>query len=326
MYPHCLMTIMLGILLIGCSLPTTQAAEPQDPQATPKGVRITPDVVYGHKYGMALTFDIYQPKKQNGAGIIRIISGGYLSVWIPRYKQTEKGLRYLASEEYSQLYRNTFDGREVDQLLFRGFTVFEVRHGSNPKFDMAEIVGDLRRAVRFIRFHAHEYGVDAERLGLKGASAGGHLALMLGTTAEVGIPQSTETVVEKFFPRTPEEFEKGSGRVAAVVVFYATPVIPRIPAVLKQMPALDLEKKQDWEFSPVNFASSDDPPTLIIHGDKDTTVPIFLGELMYQALLKTGVKTKFVKIPGAGHGFAGKDADQALMETVSWFEEHLKVK
>jgi dienelactone hydrolase len=298
MYPHCLMTIMLGILLIGCSLPTTQAAEPQDPQATPKGVRITPDVVYGHKYGMALTFDIYQPKKQNGAGVIRINSASYNSIWIPRYKRTPKGLLYLSSEELSQLYGNRFSGREVDQLLFRGFTVFEVRHGSNPKFDMAEIVGDLRRAVRFIRFHAHEYGVDAEKLGLKGASAGGHLALMLATTADVGIPQSTEKVL---LPQTPEEFEKGSGRVGAVVAFYAMSVIPRTPAVLKQLPALDLEKEQCREFSSIYFVSSDDPPTLIIHGDKDPFVPISLSESMYQALLKAGVKSKFVKIPGAGH-------------------------
>jgi dipeptidyl aminopeptidase/acylaminoacyl peptidase len=83
--------------------------------------------------------------------------------------------------------------------------------------------------------------------------------------------------------------------------------------------------EQRREFSPINFVSPDDPPTLLIHGEKDTQIPISSSESMYQALLKAGVKTKFVKIPGAGHG-PDKEADQVLKETLSWFEEHLKVK
>lgn len=325
MYKCYLIVFVIGMLLTGCVSLSEKEVKKQDQLAAVEEVKITPDVVYGHKYGMALTFDVYQPKKQNGAGIIRIISGSYYSVWMPRYKRTSKGLSYLSSEELLPLYGSRFSSRETDQLLSSGFTIFEVRHGSNPKFDMSEIIGDLRRAVRFIRFYAHEYDVDPERLGLRGASAGGHLALLLGTTSDVGIAKSTDPT-EQLIKRVPEEFENGSGRVAAVVAFYSMSVIPRMPVVLKQLPKLDLEKNQDKEFSPINFASSDDPPTLIIHGDKDTTVPVFLGELMYQALVKAGVETKFVKIPGAGHGFVGKDEDQAIMETVKWFEEHLKVK
>lgn len=323
MCKHYLIIFVAAILLTGCISLSEKEVKKQDQLKATEGIQITPDVVYGHKYGMALTFDMFQPKKQNGAGIIKINSMGYYSVWMPHYKRTQEGFRYLSSEESAQLYGPFFAGRDIELALSRGFTVFVVRHGSYPKFDMAEIVGDLRRAVRFIRFHAHEYGVDSERLGLGGSSAAGHLALLLGTTADVGIPHSTE---KELFPLTPEEFEKGSARVAAVVANSSMSVIPRMPDVLKQLPALDLEKNQDKEFSPVNFASSDDPPTLIIHGEKDTTVPVFLGELMYQALVKAGVKTKFVKIPGAGHGFVGKEADQAVNETLNWFEEHLKVK
>jgi pimeloyl-ACP methyl ester carboxylesterase len=326
MYHRYLITAVLGILLTGCTPLPTQAAEQQDPKEAPKGVRITPDVVYGHKFGMALTFDMFQPKKQNGAGIIYIQSGGWHSIWGPLYKQTPTGLRSLTREELIGREK-ALGATDFNILLARGFTIFEVRHGSSPKFNMAEIVGDLRRAVRFIRFHARKYGVDPERLGLWGGSAGGHLALLLGTTSEVGIPKPTK-IAELLIPNAPEEVEKCSGRVAAVVALCPPSVLqrPKDPIIMKIITALDMKDEQYREFSPLYFVSPDDPPTLLIHGEKDTDVPISLSESMHQALLKAGVKTKLVKIPNAGHSFFDKDADQVLRETLSWFEEHLKVK
>jgi acetyl esterase/lipase len=315
MYHRYLITVVLGILLTGCASLPTQAAEQKDPNATPKGVRITPDVVYGHKYGIALTFDVFQPEKQNGAGVIFINSQAWYSIWTPIdiREESKRSIKEYASVDFNP-------------LLQKGFTIFEVRHGSSPKFDMAEIVGDLRRAVRFIRFDSRKYGVDPERLGLWGGSAGGHLALLLGTTSDVGIPKSTDPI-EQFGKRAPEEHEKGSGRVAAVVALCPPTVLqrPENPAIMKIAPALDMKDEQYREFSPLYFVTPDDSPTLLIHGEKDTSVPISMSESMYQALLKVGVKTKFVKIPGAGHG-PDKEADQVLKETVSWFEEHLKVK
>src|SRR5438552_5973268 len=59
--------------------------------------------------------------------------------------------------------------------LFRS-TVFAVFHGSQPKFQVPEVISDLNRAVRFIRAHADEYGIDSNRIGITGGSAGGHLS------------------------------------------------------------------------------------------------------------------------------------------------------
>jgi len=89
------------------------------------------------------------------------------------------------------------------------------------------------------------------------------------------------------------------------------------------VPALVLTEEQCREFSPINFVTPDDAPALILHGDKDTLVPLYEGESMHQALVKAGVKSKFVTIPGADHGFVGGDADRAMQETLSWFEEQL---
>jgi dienelactone hydrolase len=316
MYQRCLIAVTLVIFLVSCTAPTTE--ETQDPNVTPEGVRITPDVVYGHKFGMALTFDLFQPENQNGAAVIFLNSGGWVSFLPDFYKQIPEGLRLVTREELQKKTLN-IEQFHIKPLLEKEITVFSVRHGSAPKFEMHEIVADLRRAVRFIRFHAEEYGVDPERLGVWGGSAGGHLSLLLGTTGDVGNSDATE------------EFEKGSGRLAAVVACFPPTDLQRIvefrkksnPDILEQLPVLDLETEQLREFSPINFISSDDAPALIIHGDKDPGVPILEGESMHQELLKAGVESKFVTIQGAGHGFFDEDADRALAETVSWFEEHL---
>lgn len=235
------------------------------------------------------------------------------------YKKTTEGIRLATDSEILQMLPQLQEGPSIKPFLDRGFTYFDVRHGSSPKFEMHEIVSDLRRAVRFIRFHADEYDVDAERLGLQGGSAGGHLSLLLATTAEIGNSEVTE------------EFEKGSGRVAGVVAYFPPTDLNSFvrdfresdPEILKQLPVLDISDDQLKEYSPINFVTADDPPILIIFGDKDF---VNQGELMYQALQEAGVESKFVVIPGAGHGFEGEDAELALTEAMSWFEEHLAEK
>lgn len=130
-----------------------------------------------------------------------------------------------------------------------------------------------------------------------------------------------------------DEFEKNTGRVAAVAAYFPVTDFRMVdsirkdnPDILKQFPAMDLRENQSREYSPINFVSSDDPSTLIVHGDKDPLVPINQGESMYQALQRAGVESKFVTIPGAGHGFEGEDTDRALSECLSWFEQHLVEK
>lgn len=275
---------------------------------------ITKDVVYGHKFGLAMTFDVYQPQERNGAAVIFINSGGWYSPAFNFDAPTGEGSRFLTDAEIDQAdsIHREFGPR---LLMESGFTVFNVRHGSSPRFEMPEIVADLRRAVRFILDRASEYGVDPERIGLWGGSAGGHLTLLLGTTSEIGNVDASD------------DFESKPGRVAAAVAYFPVTDLQRFvrdrPELVDWFPALDLGPEQYRDLSPIHFASPDDPPTLIIHGDLDTLVPILEGESMYQALLASNVNSGFIVIEGAEHGFKAEDADSALAETVSWFQEHL---
>jgi acetyl esterase/lipase len=273
------------------------------------------DVIYGRKYGMALTLDVFGPKEHaNGLGIIFVVSGGWYS-------------------------DHAVDGRlpQFAYLLDRGYTVFSVVHGSQPRYSIPEIFEDMNRAVRFIRFHATDYGIDPERLGITGGSAGGHLSLLQGTAGSPGNPKAKDPV------------DRVSSRVAAVACYYpptdflnygrpgenavgrgilwnfsgAFDFKDYDPYWRKLVPITDEEKIQKigWWISPINHVSPDDPPTLIIHGDKDWLVPIQQSESFVEKLKAAGVEAKLVVKPGAEHGWADMSGDAA--QIADWFDVHL---
>jgi acetyl esterase/lipase len=274
------------------------------------------DVIYGRKYGTALTMDIFTPKKgAKGIGVVFVVSGGFFS----------------AHEAIQPAF--------VQPLIVRGYTVFAVVHGSQPRFTVPEIVADLNRAVRFIRHHAGEYGIDPARIGIYGASAGGHLSLMLGTAGTAGNPEARDPV------------DRESSRVQAVACFfpptdflnYGQPGNRKIHPIDHNPPfraAFDYreldEKSRLWvpitdparleqiarEISPVYHVSPDDPPTLIIHGDQDPLVPLQQSELIVERLKKAGVDTKLVVKKGGSHGWPtiGQDA----LAFIDWFDGHLQ--
>jgi acetyl esterase/lipase len=198
-------------------------------------------------------------------------------------------------------------------LTDKGFTVFAVRHGSSPRYPMSAIVADMRRAVRFIRQHAAEYGVDGNRIGVFGGSAGGQLALLLGTTADAGDPSASDAVLRE------------SSRVAAVVAYYPPTDLSRwgTERIRKAFPAMVLTETEAAQYSPIRFVGRGAAPALIMHGDADQVVPIVEGETMYEALTNAGVPASFIRVEGAGHGFSGGDLERTTAAMVQWFERHL---
>jgi acetyl esterase/lipase len=261
-------------------------------QTTPP--RITPDVVYGHKDGLAMTFDVYTPANANGAGVLFMVSGGWVSTWAP----PEGGVR------------------RFEPLLSKGFTVFSVRHGSSPRYKVTDAAADVERAVRFIRVNAARFGVDPIRLGAYGGSAGGHLSLMLGLDPDSGDAQARDEIL------------RGASGLAAVVAFFPPVDLRGLTGPSKNFPALDFPAEQAASVSPLLFVSGGDPPTLLIHGDADTLVPISHSERIHAALKEAGVNTEFVTIPGGTHGFAGnpEHTRRANDLMVAWFERHLLKK
>ena len=279
--------LWLSFVLAACALPLVISAQ----SAPEVDFSVIPDVVYGHKDGMALTFDVLRPENPNGAAVLYMVSGG----WVSRWSQPER----LAARTFSE-------------LLEKGFTVLPIRHGSAPRYKVPEAEADVRRALRYVQMHADELGIDAERIGVFGGSAGGHLSLMLGlAAADEGRDEGDDML------RAPNP-------VAAVVAYYPPVDLRRMTGPSDRFPALDFPQDQAAAISPLLFVSPNDPPTLLIHGDEDTLVPLRHSELIYAELQSENVESELIVIPGGDHGFRRpEDRAQAQRAMADWFERQL---
>jgi acetyl esterase/lipase len=275
---------------------TLLAAEPQFTR--------TEDVVYGRKFGTALTLDVFQPAEPNGVGILFMVSGGF----------------YSSHEAINPGFFSPF--------LKRGYTVFAVVHGSQPRFVIEEITQDIHRAVRFVRHHAAKYGIDPDRLGITGASAGGHLSLTIGTQGSSG-PDDSKDPIERqssavqaiacFFPPT-DLLNWGKEGVDAVGV---GPLSGFRGAFGSRSESAETRQAYGKEISPLYFLSSNLPPTLIIHGDADRLVPIQQAESFVKRAKELGAPhIKLITREGADHGWPGMLADIEIF--ADWFDEHLQ--
>ncbi len=285
------------------------------------------DVVYGRKHGMALTMDVLTPKENgNGIGIIWVAAGG----WFSAHAMVEG------------------DGPKtaMGTLVNRGYTVFGVVMGSQPRFTIPELVDDLNRATRFIRAHAAEYKIDPNRIGVTGGSAGGHLSLMLATAGKDGDPKAPDPIdrlssrvqaTAVFFPPTDflnygKDGENAVGRGVLKgfrapfdfnkIVKPADPEVgsPRFERITDENEILAIAR----EISPINHVTADDPPALIIHGDADFLVPIQQAEIFRKKMQEVGGTAEIVVRPGQGHGWATIGEDWSVI--ADWFDKHLAGK
>ena len=281
------------ILLVNCALvAATSSAD----------VTIKSDVVYGHKDGMALVYDVLMPDSANGAAILFMMSGGWYSSWAPPETRA----------------------RQFKDMLDAGFTLIPVYHGSAPRYHVPDAYSDVSRAVRHVKLNAVSYGVDVNRIGVTGGSAGGHLSLMLGLDSDTGKNDERDAVMQV------------DNSVAAVVAYFP-PVAFReeesLPVgivnnvaeeeLLSRFPALDYDPELVPTVSPILFVDANDPPTLLIHGDEDPLVDVTHSYAIKEKFEKEGVESELIVIPGGKHGFGGEDAARANNARLEWFQKFL---
>ncbi len=278
------------------------------------------DVIYGRKHGTALTMDVFTPKKDaRGAAVVFVVSGG----WFSSHEAINPASPW------------------IQELTRRGYTVFAVVHGSQPKFTIPEILQDMHRAVRFIRFHAKDFGIDSDRIGIMGGSAGGHLSLMQGTAGTAGDPKAKDPIdrgssrvqaVACFFP--PTDFlnygEAGKDAIGrgtlegfrvAFDVREFDPTTKALERLTDEAKILELGKK----ISPISHVTPDDPPTLIIHGDADKLVPIQQAEVIIAKLKEAGIPAELIVQKGGGHGWP-RWVEDGVPKLADWFDKHLRKK
>lgn len=271
-------------------------------------MKIEPNIVYGMYSGLALLLDSYHPDQSNGYGIIHISGSGW---------SAPLGL------DATPLKASRHVEVEGKPLVAAGYTLFTINHRATPRFSYPAAVEDAQRAVRFIRYHAAQFGITPDRIGAIGGSSGGHLVSLLGLLPGDGDPDDESPInrlsakVQCVVARAaPGSFSDMPGR-GAQALFLGVSLNPDTPPG-------SLEDRRALAASPITYVTSAAPPFFFIHGDADEVVPITQSKATAAALQAAGMPVKHRSVPGGGHG-PGLVADPAIAaEIVAWFDEHLR--
>jgi len=277
-------------------------AEPTDLVRTPAEIEVVTDVVYA------------TAQDRDGADVELL-----MDVAFPR--TTDDALApvvlYFHPGAWQQGSRT--DGRDLIELLARGGYVaasIDYRLVSTAPFPAA--IEDGNAAIRFVRGNAEELGIDPERIGVAGHSAGGHLAAILGTSGNLGP-----------FSRAVE-----APRVAATVrcaVSISGPMALDQPVFTDEAQAiidtwLEAEDAREHrrlarQASPVSYVDGDDPPCLLIHGADDPLVPLSQPERFRRSMDRAGAPVELHVIEGAGHGVTTAEAHRLA---IVFLDRHLE--
>lgn len=261
------------------------------------------DHIYFKQGGAAFTYDVFKPKKPNGVAMIWMVSGG----WVSDHNGINVPMAELACS--------------------KGVTLFQVVHGAQPRYKMGEILEQVHRAVKDIRVNAKQWGVNPNKFGVSGASAGGHLSLMIATQG--GVPVGSDVLLKTssevqsvavLFPPT-DFLNWGKEGIAA----FKNPLL-----VGAYGGTFSIDKTASEEklasigklYSPASYLSTKTPPTLLIHGDKDMLVPIQQSQWFKSKLDTLGIKNDLTAVPGEGHGW--KDMVPQLNQILDWHLQTLK--
>jgi acetyl esterase/lipase len=262
----------------------------------------TRGIEYGRRHGEPLMLDVLRPRSANGLGIVVIVSAGWRS------------------------NPDTIRPWLVAPLLRQGFTVFAVGHVSQPKASVAEIFADVSRGVRYVRTRADEYGIDPDRIGVGGGSAGGHL-LLLATRGGPGPADAVDPV------------DRASSRVQAAAVFFPVTDLMNLAgstedpgdggppihfrAAFRQEPVeMATWRPQAHELSPIYHVTAELPPVLIHHGDRDTLVTLDQSVRFRDRAREAGADVTLVTVAGGGHGWLTMPLD--VMRFAAFFDRALR--
>jgi acetyl esterase/lipase len=281
-------------------------AQPKTPPV-PEGTQVSRDLRYGpHEERNVL--DLYVPKSDSPVPLVIWVHGG---AWQGGSKDA---------------------GNPAMPFLARGCAVASINYRLSQHAIFPAQIEDCKAAVRFLRANAKKYNLNPDRFGAWGASAGGHLVALLGTSGDV-----------KELEGTVGEHKGTSSRVQCVVDFFGPTDLTKMAAMAGPNSKFDhdsptspeskllggpVQEKKELaaKANPITYVSKDDPPFLILHGDADPLVPLGQSELLSDALKKAGVPCELVVIKGGGHGGPGFATPENQEKIVRFFDTQLKAK
>jgi acetyl esterase/lipase len=303
-----------GVSLTPLAPASSISARQNEPATTGGAGKVDRDVVFGMYSGLGLMMDVYHPEKPNGYGLIFIEGSGWSS-------SPEYNARPLKSgvEQWSAF---------ALPLIHAGYTVFAIDHRAAPRFHAPAQIEDAQRAVRYVRYHAKQYGLNATRIGAVGYSSGAHLAMLLGLMDGAGNPNERDPV-QRVSARvqcvigggTPTDLEHVGNNPAALALLSAFLGEP-VPA---DPPAKSPVYRKLEQLSPMHFVKQGDPPILLVQGDADELVP-YEAALAFQAKLQAAhVPVKLITVKGGTHNSVVQlQSDEYAAAIVQWMDENLR--
>lgn len=301
--PILLLTALLAGTVLAQQRPANRPTRPPEgvAPALPPGTKAVPDIAYVPNGHERQKLDLYVPAGvTNPLPVIIWIHGG---AWKGGSKERCPALRFVS----------------------RGYAVASLNYRLSQHAIFPAQMEDCKAAVRWLRAHAQEHNLDPQRFAAWGSSAGGHVVALLGTSGGVkefdtgenlGVSSRVQAVVDFFGPADFTQMSK-----------FSLPNAPfdhdAVDSPESQLlgGAVQQNKDRAAKASPLTYVSKDDPPFLIMHGNRDNLVPYQQSELLRDALRKAGVEVTLRIVEGAGHGFAGPEIDRQVAE---FFERHLK--
>jgi len=253
--------------------PRSNAAMPQLDQML--------DVVYGQAGGQELILDFAKPTICRGQKVPLVVyahSGGWRS--------GDKAEGFLRGDS---------------KMFFElGFAVASVNYRLAPQFHFPAQIQDCKLAIRYLRINADAFAIDPDRIGVWGSSAGGHLVSLMATADDddglegpglEGVSSRVSAIVDQYGPTdlTVDPSQTTNEGRSMVLDFLGCPSSD-CPELARQA-------------SPVTYATSDDPPILILHGEKDSLVPYSQAERFAERLRLAGNACALIKVKNAEHGF-----------------------
>ena len=218
-------------------------------------------------------------------------------------------------------------------LADAGFVGISVNYRLSGEAIFPAAVHDCKTAIRWARAHAEKYGIDPERIGVFGGSAGGHLAALVGASGGekylegkgpyASFSSAVQAVSENYGPTDFLKMNDAPGNMD-----HNSPTSPESEFIGGPIQQNTGKVKLA---NPITYVDASDPPMLIVHGLKDMSVPYHQSELLYEALQKAGVPARLVPVENAGHGFKPDPADAQISPTkqeikdihIAWFKKHL---
>jgi len=244
-----------------------------------------------------------------------------LTIHLPQSNVAHSGVVVCPGGGYGMLAVD-HEGRQIAEWLnARGVAAFVLRYRLGPRYHHPIELGDAQRALRFVRFHAADYGIASDKIGIWGFSAGGHLASTAGTHFDAGNADAADPI------------DRMSSRpdfmiLAYPVISFTTPYTHR--GSLRNLLGDNPDPKLVASLSNETQVTPQTPPTFLFHTNTDSGVPPENSVLFYMALRKAGVPAEMHIYERGEHGVGLAQSDAILSTWPSrladWMKLHVWMK